>query len=101
MPLLPVGIMARQDSMQGWQKIKFKDRNCGRSCTMSTRHSKLFSARGADRVFQLGIILMARDRMITMVNSEIVLSIIIIILARRVSGKASVGLKAVAVLYPR
>ena len=50
---------------------------------------------------QLGIILIARDRMITMVKSEIVLSIIINILARRVSGKASVGLKAVAVLYPR
>ena len=50
---------------------------------------------------QPGRILMARDRMITMVKSEIVLSIIINILARRVSGKASVGLKAVAVLYPR
>ena len=50
---------------------------------------------------QLGIILIARDRMITMVKSEIVLSIIINILARRVSGKASVGLNAVAVLYPR
>ena len=44
---------------------------------------------------------MARDRIMTMVKSEIVLSIIISILARRVSGKASVGLKAVAVLYPR
>jgi hypothetical protein len=41
---------------------------------------------------------MARDRMITIVKSEIVLSIIINILARCVSGKASVGLKAVAVL---
>ena len=50
---------------------------------------------------ELGRILMARDRMITIVKSEIVLSIIINILARRVSGKASVGLKAVAVLYPR
>ena len=49
---------------------------------------------------QPGRILMARDRMITMVKSEIVLSIINI-LARRASGKASVGLKAVAVLYPR
>ena len=38
--------------------------------------------------------LMARDRIITIVKSEIVLSIIINILARRVSGKASVGLKA-------
>ena len=43
---------------------------------------------------------MARDRTMTMVKSEIVLSIIINILARCVSGKASVGLKAVAVLYP-
>jgi hypothetical protein len=50
---------------------------------------------------QLGIMLMARDRMMTMVKSEIVLSIIINILARRVMGKASVGLNAVAVLYPR
>ena len=44
---------------------------------------------------------MACARMITIVKSEIVLSIIINILARRVSGKASVGLNAVAVLYPR
>jgi hypothetical protein len=47
------------------------------------------------------MMLMARDRIITIVKSEIVLSVIINILARRVSGKASVGLKAVAVLYPR
>src|SRR5262245_29149849 len=45
--------------------------------------------------------LMARARIMTIVRSEIVLSIIINILARRVSGRASVGLKAVAVLYPR
>jgi hypothetical protein len=50
---------------------------------------------------QLGIMLMARDSMITIVKSEIVLSVIISILARWVSGKASVGLNAVAVLYPR
>ena len=37
----------------------------------------------------------------TIVKSEIVLSIIINILVRCVSGKASVGLKAVAVLYTR
>ena len=37
----------------------------------------------------------------TNVKSEIMLSIIINILARRVSGEASVGLNAVAVLYPR
>ena len=43
---------------------------------------------------------MACDRTMTMVKSEIALSIIINILARCVSGKASVGLKAVAVLYP-
>jgi hypothetical protein len=41
--------------------------------------------------------LMARDRMMTMVKSEIVLSIIINILARCESGKASVGPKAAAV----
>jgi hypothetical protein len=52
-------------------------------------------------ILQLGIMLMARDRIMTIVKSDIVLSIIINILARRVSGKASVGLKAVAVLYPR
>src|ERR1700747_2780628 len=51
--------------------------------------------------YELGIMLMARDRIITIVKSEIVLSIIINILARRVIGKASVGLNAVAVLYPR
>ena len=51
--------------------------------------------------YELGITLMARDRIMTMVKSEIVLSIIINILARRVMGKASVGLNAVAVLYPR
>jgi hypothetical protein len=50
---------------------------------------------------QVGITLMARARMMTIVKSEIVLSIIINILARCVSGKASVGLNAVAVLYPR
>jgi hypothetical protein len=44
---------------------------------------------------------MARDRTMTEVKSEIVLSIIISILARCVSGTASVGLKAVAVFYPR
>ena len=43
----------------------------------------------------------ARDATMTIVKSEIALSIIINILARRVSGKASVGLNAVAVLYPR
>ena len=53
------------------------------------------------KVLQLGRTLMARARMMTIVKSEIVLSIIINILARCVSGKASVGLKAVAVLYPR
>jgi hypothetical protein len=47
------------------------------------------------------MMLIARDKIITIVKSEIVLSIIINILARRVSGKASVGLNAVAVLYPR
>jgi hypothetical protein len=52
-------------------------------------------------VVQLGRILMARARIMTIVKSDIVLSIIISIFARRVSGKASVGLKAVAVLYPR
>ena len=41
---------------------------------------------------------MARDRTTTIVKSETVLSIIINILARRVSGAASVGLNAVAVL---
>jgi hypothetical protein len=35
------------------------------------------------------------------VSNEIVLSNIISIFARRVSGKTSVGLNAVAVLYPR
>jgi hypothetical protein len=44
---------------------------------------------------------MACDRITTDVKSDIVLSIIINNLARRVSGKASVGLKAVAVLNPR
>ena len=48
-----------------------------------------------------GSTLMARDRTMTEVKSEIVLSIIISILARCVRGTASVGLKAVAVLYPR
>ena len=48
-----------------------------------------------------GSILMARDRTMTEVKSEIVLSIIISILARCVRGTVSVGLKAVAVLYPR
>jgi hypothetical protein len=48
-----------------------------------------------------GSTLMARDRTMTEVKSEIVLSIIISILARCVSGTASVGLKAVAVFYPR
>lgn len=43
----------------------------------------------------------ARDATMTMVKSEIMLSIIISIFARRVSGKASVGLNAVAVLYAR
>jgi len=47
------------------------------------------------------MMLMARDRIMTIVKSDIVLSIIINILARRVSGRASVGLNAVAVLYPR
>lgn len=41
--------------------------------------------------------LMARDTTIIIVTSEMVLSIIINSLARRVSGKASVGLNAVAV----
>src|SRR5215470_6040155 len=46
--------------------------------------------------YELGIMLMARATMMTIVRSEIVLSIIIInILARRVIGKASVGLNAV------
>jgi hypothetical protein len=44
---------------------------------------------------------MARDTMTTIVKREIVLSIIINIFARCVSGAASVGLNAVAVLYPR
>ena len=44
---------------------------------------------------------MARDRTMTNVKSEIVLWIIINILARRVIGKTSVGLNAVAVLNPR
>ena len=44
---------------------------------------------------------MARDTMMPSVKSEMVLSSIINILARRVSGKTSVGLNAVAVLYPR
>ena len=48
-----------------------------------------------------GSTLMARDRTMTEVKSEIVLSIIISILARCVRGTASVGLEAVAVLYPR
>ena len=48
-----------------------------------------------------GRTLMARDTTMTSVRSEIVLSSIINILARRVSGKTSVGLNAVAVLYPR
>ena len=48
-----------------------------------------------------GRTLMARDTTMTSVKSEIVLSSIINILARCVSGKASVGLNAVAVLYPR
>ena len=48
-----------------------------------------------------GSTLMARDRTMTEVKSEIVLSIIIRILARCVRDTASVGLKAVAVLYPR
>ena len=63
-------------------------------------HGHLFGTLQASFT-QVGIILMARDRTITIVKSEIVLSIIINILARCVSGKASVGLKAVAVLYPR
>ena len=45
-----------------------------------------------------GSTLMARDTTMTSVRSEIVLSSIINILARRVSGKTSVGLNAVAVL---
>jgi hypothetical protein len=53
------------------------------------------------RPFNYGRTLMACDTMMTSVKSEIVLSSIINILARRVSGKASVGLNAVAVLYPR
>ena len=48
-----------------------------------------------------GRTLTARAATTTSVNSEIVLSSIISILARRVSGAASVGLNAVAVLYPR
>ena len=48
-----------------------------------------------------GSTLMARDTTMTSVKSEIVLSSIINILARRVSGKASVGLNAMAVVYPR
>lgn len=62
-------------------------------------HPSLLNRHARSR--QLGIILIARERIMTIVKSEIVLSIIINILARRVSGKASVGLKAVAVLYPR
>jgi len=44
---------------------------------------------------------MARDTTTTSVKSAMVLSSIINILARRVSGKTSVGLNAVAVVYPR
>ena len=44
---------------------------------------------------------MARDATVTMVTSENVLSSIISSLARAVSGNASVGLNAVAVLNPR
>ena len=55
----------------------------------------------ASTVRQLGITLMARDTTTTIVKREIVLSIIINIFARCVSGAASVGLNAVAVLYPR
>lgn len=48
-----------------------------------------------------GIALTARAATMTSVNSEIVLSSIISIFARLVSGSTSVGLNAVAVLYPR
>ena len=45
--------------------------------------------------------LIARDATATVVTSEIVLSSIISILAREVSGNTSVGLNAVAVEYAR
>ena len=58
------------------------------------------TARGAKRfrVRQLGTALSARERTITVVKSEIMLSSIISTLARRVSGTTSAGLNAVAVL---
>ena len=57
------------------------------------------AARAPPREFHYGRTLTARAATTTSVNSEIVLSSIISILARRVSGAASVGLNAVAVLY--
>ena len=55
--------------------------------TLSTRHP-----------CNEGSTLMARDTTTTSVKSAMVLSSIINILARRVSGKTSVGLNAVAVV---
>ena len=59
------------------------------------------AAIGPHGPFNYGRTFTARAATKPMVKSEIVLSTIINILARRVSGKTSVGLNAVAVLYPR
>ena len=58
-------------------------------------------AGGAVMRAQLPRMLIARDMTATIVASEIVLSSIISILARDVSGMTSVVLNAVAVEYPR
>ena len=72
-------------------------RSGARQIAWSSTEPPLNFNRRRDIPVQVGRMLMARDRIMTIVKSEIVLSIIINILARRVSGKTSVGLNAVTV----
>ena len=77
-----------------------KAEGCGRSPALIPTHRiRLhFDSSATHHVFNM---LIARAAMAMMVTSEIVLSTIIINLAREVSGRTSVGLKAVEVQKAR
>ena len=77
-----------------WSRLKIHERCHGSSGLTGSLSQKPVRA-------QLPRMLIARDMTATIVASEIVLSSIISILARDVSGMTSVVLNAVAVEYPR